>query len=66
MVDKKITTARDLITILEEDIHGGYPIFIITGEIKQKAFATIVVRKLRGALKVLDGIAILIGGIFQV
>ncbi|KAA8540380.1 hypothetical protein F0562_024701 [Nyssa sinensis] len=77
LVDKKITNARDLINVLEEAIRGGYPILIIAEDIGQQALATLVVNKLRGALKIaalkapgfgerksqyLDDIAILTGG----
>ncbi|KAL6982599.1 hypothetical protein U1Q18_015987 [Sarracenia purpurea var. burkii] len=49
---KKITNARDLVTILEDDIRGGYPIFIVAEGIEQEALTTLVVNKLRGALKI--------------
>ncbi|KAH9314600.1 hypothetical protein KI387_023227, partial [Taxus chinensis] len=77
LVDKKITNARDLIGILEEAIRAGYPIIIIAEDIEQEALATLVVNRLRGALKIaalkapgfgerksqyLDDIATLTGG----
>lgn len=51
-MDKKISTARDMVGILEESIRGGFPIMVMAEDIEQEALATLVVNKLRGNLKV--------------
>jgi chaperonin GroEL len=35
LVDKKISTARDIIGILEAAIRGGYPLLIMAEDIEQ-------------------------------
>ena len=51
LVDKKISTARDIVGVLEGAIRGGYPLMIMAEDIEQEALATLVVNKLRGSLK---------------
>ena len=48
LVDKKISTARDIVGVLEAAIRGGYPLMIMAEDIEQEALATLVVNKLRG------------------
>ncbi len=77
LVEKKISSMKELLPVLEPIAQGGKSLIIISEEVEGEALATLVVNKLRGSLKIaavkapgfgdrrkamLEDIAILTGG----
>ncbi len=75
--DKKISAMKELLPILEAAVQTGKPLVIISEDVDGEALATLVVNKIRGALKIaavkapgfgdrrkamLEDIAVLTGG----
>jgi len=50
--DKKVSTMKELLPVLEQVLQTGKPLLIISEDVDGEALATLVVNKLRGSLKI--------------